>query len=195
MTSKDETIEFFNSIASEWDDISEANIEKIETILNLTSVPTHKKILDIATGTGILIPLLLEYDPDDLTAIDIAPKMVETARAKPQNAGAKFRTIDFYEFKDIDYDYIICYQGYPHFKDKAGFVQQLYACLKTGGRFVIAHTDSREKINSRHRGEKVQKVSDGLKPASEESKIFEGLFKIDIIVDTDEFYIISGIKI
>lgn len=49
-------------------------------------------------------------------------------------------------------------------------------------------------INSRHSGDQVKKVSDMLAVAEKELIHLREHFDIDILVDTIEFYIISGIK-
>ena len=76
----------------------------------------------------------------------------------------------------------------------AAFAKKLHSTLKDGGRFIIAHNESRQSINERHK-KTASHVSDILSDAKTEAKIFEGLFDIDITADTDYLYVISGRKI
>ena len=49
--------EFFNSIAEEWDKITKVNEEKINFLLSRIHIQEGDKVLDIGTGTGVLIHL------------------------------------------------------------------------------------------------------------------------------------------
>lgn len=190
----EKTKNFFDNLAPNWDEMVKVDPEKIELILGLADIKEDEKILDLATGTGILIPYLLERDPKSITAIDISPKMIEIAQGKLDQNNIEYKSVDFYDFDGGDYDLVVCYQAYPHFKKKKEFIEKLANVLKPGGRFIIAHPDSRDTINNRHTGKKVKKVSDGLLSAKVESALFSTHFKIDTLVDSDELYIISGTK-
>jgi demethylmenaquinone methyltransferase/2-methoxy-6-polyprenyl-1,4-benzoquinol methylase len=170
------------------------NSEKVLKILALANIKKNTRILDIATGTGILIPYLYEYAPEEIAAIDLSEMMIKQAKKNHKYAGVKFEVANFYEFDQTGFDLAIVYSAYPHFSDKAAFAKQLAACLKPGGRFVIAHSESKETINGRHSGDHVRRVSSNLQDAETESKYFNAEFDIDIMVDTDDLYIISGRK-
>lgn len=188
------TREYFDSLAYKWDTMCCHNSEKIKKILALANIKKNTRILDIATGTGILIPYLYEYVPEEITAIDLSEMMIKQAKKNHKYANVKFEVANFYEFDQTGFDLAIVYSAYPHFSDKAAFATKLAACLKPGGRFVIAHSESKEVINARHSGDHVSKVSSALQEAETESKCFITVFDIDIMVDTDELYIISGRK-
>jgi len=60
---------------------------------------------------------------------------------------------------------------------------------------MVAHSESKETINGRHSGDEVSEFSSSLKEALAESSCFKTAFSIDILVDSNEFYIISEKKI
>jgi Methylase involved in ubiquinone/menaquinone biosynthesis len=188
------TRNFFNRVAADWDNMCYHDPEKIEAILKLAGVKKGSRILDIATGTGVMIPYLLKTEPEIVLAIDLSDQMIGQARSKYPQPTVCFQNVDFYNIIDNAFDLAIVYSAYPHFKDKPAFARKLAASLSEGGRFMIAHSESKEVINNRHSGDQVKHVSELLKKADEESAWFEGEFAIDIMVDTDELYIISGIK-
>lgn len=194
MKKQEQTINFFNKLAPQWDTMVKKDQEKINTLFNLIQLKENSKVLDIGTGTGILLPEILKTNPRELVAIDISDEMIKVAQNKEENNGTKFIVGDFCEFEDSGYDLLICYQAYPHFEDKAKFIKNLSNCLIPGGRFVIFHPDSKEIINNRHKGEEVSKLSDSLHCAYDEANRFAKFFNIDMLLDTDDFYMISGTK-
>ncbi|KNZ41170.1 hypothetical protein AKG39_13695 [Acetobacterium bakii] len=170
------------------------NPEKITAILTLANIKSNSRILDIATGTGILVPHLLKHEPDEIVAIDLSELMIAQARKNHIDPRVRFQSANFYEFEQTGFDFAIAYSAYPHFSDKEAFARKLSDSLNPNGRFMIAHSESKETINGRHSGDEVRKVSSSLKEAATESSYFKAAFDIDILVDTDELYIISGIK-
>ena len=56
MIEKKEVIEFFDRLASDWDAGLIRNEEIINTILDNAGVTAGKDVLDVACGTGVLIP-------------------------------------------------------------------------------------------------------------------------------------------
>ena len=188
------TKEYFDSVANKWDTMCHHNTEKISAILTVANIKKNSRILDIATGTGILIPHLLKTEPTEVIAIDLSELMIAQAQKNHADNQVRFEAANFYEFDQTGFDFAIAYSAYPHFLDKEAFVRRLVESLNPQGRFMIAHSESKETINSRHSGDKVRKVSASLKDAPSESNYFKSVFEIDILVDTDEIYIISGKK-
>ncbi len=65
--------------------------------------------------------------------------------------------------------------------------------LRPGGRFLIAHSEGRAAINARHQ-QGAMAVSVPLRPAQEEAAVWKKYFRVDILADSDNFYLISGVK-
>lgn len=192
----EKTEQFFDNLADQWDQMTKQNFRSIKTILNISGLKKELNILDIATGTGVLIPFLEKFKPEHITAIDVSKKMIERAVVKYKD---KYNNIDFiygnfYEFEEKNFDYAICYRAYPHFTDKELFAKHLSSCLKLGGRFVIAHSESKEVINNRHNSNHTSSEAKNLESALKEEEYFKPYFDIDIVIDTEDFYVISGIK-
>ena len=76
-------------------------------------------------------------------------------------------------------------------KNLCGKVAEL---LKPGGRFVVAHGACREKINGCHKNVP-KEITSGLLSVKEEIHRWETYFHIDMQIDTEQFYLFSGIKI
>lgn len=188
-----ETKDFFNNMASGWDSKFYADPSKISVITALCPIPEGARIADIACGTGALFPIILSASPSEIIGIDISEKMLEEASKKFSDPRIKLLCANFLDLDECGFDRAFIYRAYPHFHDKIGFIKKLHSILNDGGRFIIAHNESREAINTRHQ-KNAHTVSEILSDAETESKLFEKYFNIDIKADTDFLYIISGIK-
>lgn len=145
--------EYFNNLAHKWDEIVNHDKKKINYILNLLDIKRGYDILDIGTGTGILIPFLLDKigKNGSILAIDIAEKMLEKAREKYSYSNVYFQRIDIHDF-DLkeSFDLVICYSAFPHFKNKEKSIVNMAKSLKNKGKLCICHSQSRDDINNLH---------------------------------------------
>jgi demethylmenaquinone methyltransferase/2-methoxy-6-polyprenyl-1,4-benzoquinol methylase len=147
--------EFFNERAERWDEISVHNLEKVQYITKKLEIQSNDKILDIGTGTGIMIPFYEKYLVDgSVVAVDYSEKMIEVARSKypeKEHPRVSFRVCDVYNLEyDADFDLVVCYSCFPHFADQPLALKILTKALKKGGRLAVAHSDSAKKINGVH---------------------------------------------
>jgi demethylmenaquinone methyltransferase/2-methoxy-6-polyprenyl-1,4-benzoquinol methylase len=147
--------EFFNERAERWDEISVHNLEKVQYITEKLEIQSNDKILDIGTGTGIMIPFYEKYLVDgSVVAVDYSEKMIEVARSKypeKEHPRVSFRVCDVYNLEyEADFDLVVCYSCFPHFADQPLALKILTKALKKGGRLAVAHSDSAKKINGVH---------------------------------------------
>lgn len=185
--------EFFNSLAYKWDEMCYHDDKKIRKILELSGVEKGSKILDIGTGTGILISYLLEKSPAKLVGVDISENMIEVARKKYKNEDVKFVVSDIMNFNEDKYDYIFIYSAYPHFKNKENLFEHLYKLLNENGKVIIAHSQGRDEINHVH--SKSDEVKEDILLSIEDNcKIINKYLKIQKTVDNFGIYYIEAIK-
>ena len=191
---KDEIRDFFDALAEEWDERCYHDAHKLRLIVDLCLLPEGAKILDIGCATGAMTESLLVTNPAQIVGLDLSPKMIEQAKAKFNDPRASFLVADLFEYPEAGFDLAMLYSVYPHFADKAALAQKVADCLQPGGRFMVAHSESRHAINLRHSGGKVEDVSESLRAAEVEVKNWQELFAIDTLIDHDQFYVISGVK-
>ncbi|MDU3336484.1 class I SAM-dependent methyltransferase [Paraclostridium bifermentans] len=189
-------VEFFNQIAKEWDSIIEVNEEKINTLLSKLNITDNSKVLDIGTGTGVLIPFLKSLNPNGyIKGVDISSEMLNVAREK-------FRNIEKVSFELVDvekdvinetYDSIVLYSMFPHLKDKTNTIKKLVEKnLEKSGQLIIAHSNSRTFLNNMHK-EKNECVSeDRLISVTDQRYLFEkvGLKVVDAFEDNEIYYLV-----
>jgi len=185
--------EFFDNMAQNWDQICHHDESKLEAIITLAGLKENDRVLDVACGTGVLFPHILKRNISSLTGIDISEKMIEVAKSKFNDQRLTLIAGDVLNFSQKGFDKVIIYNAYPHFDDKKTLIFHINSLLNPGGRIVIAHGDSRKAINHHHQNCPAG-LSHTLNSAAEEAEILKPYFYIDTLVDTPEIYILSGIK-
>lgn len=184
---------FFNRMAYKWDEICVHDEEKVKEIIRLSNVKLNSKILDVGTGTGILIPYLLDTSPLKIKAIDLSENMISIAKTKCKDARVEFIVGDVMAYDSGRFDYVFLYSVYPHFSNKEALFNHIAELIKVGGRIVIAHSESKESINNIHRKNEETK-EDKLPPVETTAQIMKRYFKIETMVDNEDMYYISAIK-
>lgn len=147
--------DFFNQKAKVWDSITIHKLEKVQYITELLKIQSDDRILDVGTGTGIMIPFYEKYLVNGrVVAVDYSEKMIAIARSKyPEEVHPliSYRVSDVYELTyDNEFDLVVCYSCFPHFVDQPLALKILSKALRKGGRLVVAHSDSARKINGVH---------------------------------------------
>ena len=185
--------DFFDALADRWDELCFNAPVKINYILEQTSLHKGLRFLDVGCGTGVLEQYLLTYAPVHITGIDLSPRMIEEASRKYATPIVDFRCMDIMDLKDEKFDYIIAYSVFPHFEYPDQVIDHLANLLVSGGELVICHSEGRENINGHH-NKQANRISFGLPPAREVAALMEPYFHIDAMEDSDQLYMVSGIR-
>ena len=199
MAKKEVVQHIFNDIAPKYDLLNHLlsmNIDKGWRRKAMSCIGEQEKgcLLDVACGTGAMFEALRERKPSHITAVDLSEKMIEIAARKVEGDSLfELQCRDLFEMTQETFDRIIIYNAYPHFMEKDKVVQKVAELLNPGGRFIVAHGACREKINGCHTNVP-KEITSGLLSAKEESRLWETCFSIDILIDTEQFYMFSGVK-
>ena len=187
-----EVIEFFDRLAPGWDAEMVRNDEIISTILDNAAVTEGKVVLDVACGTGVLIPDYLKRRVASVTGIDISPKMAEIAKAKFPQPEVTILCGDVEStYFGKQFDCIVVYNAFPHFPDPERLIATLSGLLKPGGTLTVAHGMSREKIDAHHHGS-AHHVSNGLMSADALAGIFKKNLTVTTMISNDRMYQVVG---
>ena len=148
---------FFNQAANTWDKhfCTPKLIDFLEQIVPAFNLTLGQKILDVGTGTGILISFLLKAvgPTGHVTAIDYAEKMFEICKAKYTrypNVNIMVQQVEKLPFSPDSFDAITCFGLFPHLENKKEALSQMNRVLKPGGKLIIAHALSSTEIKSHH---------------------------------------------
>lgn len=148
---------YFNELAETWDErfsTQELAIFLEKLVPNFGLEPGHY-ILDVGTGTGILIPFLLQAvgSAGSITAIDYAEKMVQVCRSKYshlKNVTIILQDVEKLNFPSDTFDAVTCFGLFPHLENKEQTLSHIHLVLKSGGKLIIAHALSSTEIKVHH---------------------------------------------
>ncbi|MEH6631405.1 MAG: class I SAM-dependent methyltransferase [Halopseudomonas aestusnigri] len=111
-------------------------------VLKASSSLTAGKVLEIASGTGIVTRKLRDALSSDfhLVASDLNPPMLAVAQSKfSDGEKVEFRPADAMAlpFKDAEFEIVVCQFGVMFFPDKTQGYREAARVLKPGGRYMF----------------------------------------------------------
>ena len=195
MFDKKDVIRFFDQLASEWDEETGTEDDRIiETILDNASISGGDDILDVGCGTGRLFPYYLKRDVSSVMGIDISSGMIEVAKKKHPQEKITLICDDASEHVfEQSFDRIVVFDAFPHFVDPEQMIENLSKYLKEEGTLTIAHDSSRDEINRRH-GMMSSDVSHVLMSIDELGNIVSEYLTVTNKISDDRMYQIVGRK-
>lgn len=187
-----EVIKFFDRLAPGWDENLVRDEEKINRILYNARVFEGSTVLDVACGTGVMIPYYLKRNVASVTAVDISPEMARIAGSKFPQENVEVLCADV-EKTDFGkrFDSIVVYNAFPHFPDPERLIKRLSGLLAPGGTLTVAHGSCREDIDAHHKG-CASHVSNGLMSAEDLAKIFGRYLKVTAVISDERMYQVAG---
>lgn len=192
---KSDVIDFFNQQASTWDKSLIKNENIVNKILDNVGVTEGINVLDVACGTGVLIPEYLNRKVEYITAVDISPDMINIAKSKFPQKNVEIICTDVEEICwEKKFDCIVVYNAFPHFPRPENLIRHLAGMLKEGGCLTVAHGMSRTQIDNHHKGH-ASKVSIGLMHEDDLAELFEKYLQVTVKISDDTMYQVVGKKI
>lgn len=189
-----EIIKFFDRRAPVWDAEMIRDDAVIDAILDNAGVKAGDDVLDVACGTGVLIPDYLQRGVSRVTAVDISPEMIAHARRKFSLPNVHLICADVETFAfESAFDRIIVYNAFPHFFHPARLIEKLAGDLKPGGVLTVAHGMSRASINQHHQNT-ASSVSIGLMHEDQLVTLFGQYLTVTVKISNERMYQVAGTK-
>jgi ubiquinone/menaquinone biosynthesis C-methylase UbiE len=152
------TKDYFDNAADTWDSkyITPSLLSFLEHLVPQFGIKAGQSVLDVGTGTGVLIPYLIRAvgPSGSVTAIDLSEKMVQACKAKyaeVKNVTIKVGNIEDVAFPAESFDAVTGFGVFPHMDHKQKALQNINRVLKRGGKLVIAHALSSEELKAHHK--------------------------------------------
>jgi ubiquinone/menaquinone biosynthesis C-methylase UbiE len=147
--------EYFDQLAPTWDkELTRERLNCLGNIIKELGIKPGYYVLDIGSGTGVLLPLLIAELGDDgrIVALDFSAEMLGQAQAKnfPPIIGFAQADVLAIPLADNSVNLAICNGAFPHFNDKGKALKEIARVLRNNGQLVICHTMSRKMINQLH---------------------------------------------
>jgi ubiquinone/menaquinone biosynthesis C-methylase UbiE len=192
--------EYFDQLAPTWDkELTRERLKCLGNIVKELGIKPGYYVLDIGSGTGVLLPFLIAElgDEGKIVALDFSAEMLGQAQAKNFPPIVAFAQADVLAIPlaDNSVDLAICNSVFPHFNDKVKALKEIARVLRNNGRLVICHTMSREMINQLHQSTGGAVANDLLPPEFQlRGLIKQAGLKITHFEDSRERYLVIAEK-
>lgn len=148
-------LEFFNQLAPRWDSMrSPERLRQIERLLDRFKLTWQSapSILDVGSGTGLLLPLLQAYAPAArIVGLDLAQDMLSRARDRAGSAALLQASGQHLPLVEASFKVVIYHAVLPHLLNPPAALAEAQRVLQPGGTLLIFHEISRAEVNAIHR--------------------------------------------
>lgn len=162
----------FNEMAKEWNkNIPKQSYDVAYNLIEKFNIGKSKKVLDVACGTGILYSILKDRDLSAYAAVDISDNMIKEFKTDYPEANVVKGDFESEMTFGEAFDYVIIYNSIPHFNNLDEVFKNAYNNLKSGGKFIIAHSRTRNGLKQHHKD--IGYVSDKKEPIPVDELLLE----------------------
>jgi ubiquinone/menaquinone biosynthesis C-methylase UbiE len=144
----------FDRMARTWDELPAPPdaAERLARVVHAARLCAGDAVLDVGSGTGALLPALLERQPRGIFASDIALEML--MRLWRKFAGTRVTPVVCdgarLPVRAGVFDAVFANAVLPHFEDKPAMLSEFHRVAAPGARLVISHIIGRQHVNEIH---------------------------------------------
>lgn len=120
--------------------------ERLKATIRASGLQRGERVLDVGTGTGILIPYILKYGPSEIHVCDLAEKMLRRVKEKFPQVIPHLGDIGALPLPDDSLDTAFINACFSNILDKSRALDNLHRLLRGKGRLVVSHPLGRDFI-------------------------------------------------
>lgn len=186
--------DFFSGLIHVFDPpLPEGVPKRLERIVATADIRPKDTVLDVGTGTGVLIPLVRRYQPKDIYACDLSQVMLDHLKSLYPEVHIIAGDIREVGLPENSVNVVFMNACYPNIVDKQGSLSNIVRMMRMKGRLVISHPMGKAFIDT------LKERSPFPLDDFPEKKDVEGLFApfglhMKAFIDNPELYILLLVK-
>jgi SAM-dependent methyltransferase len=167
--------------------------ERLEKIVASAEIARGDMVLDVGSGTGILVPLIQKHEPGAIYACDLSEAMLKQIGKNYPYVETLLGDVRDLKMPGSSMDVVFINACYPNIVDKAGAFSNMARMGKRFARIVISHPLGKAFINRIKKN--VPFPLDDFPDKTEAEGLLEPFgFTIKTFIDEPELYILVAIK-
>ena len=167
--------------------------ERLEKIVANGNIAKGDTVLDVGSGTGILIPIIKKYRAGSIYACDLSRRMLEQLKENYPYVKTIMADVRDLKLPKGSIDAAFLNACYPNIVDKAGAFSNISRMMKAKGRIVISHPLGKAFILSLKNG--VPFPLDEFPEELEAAALLQPFgFEIETFIDEPKLYILVATK-
>jgi SAM-dependent methyltransferase len=167
--------------------------ERLEKIVASGEIEKGATVLDVGSGTGIMVPLIREYQPARIYVCDLSQAMLRKLSENYAYAETILADVGDLQLPDASLDAVFVNACYPNIADKVAAFSNIGRMVNPGGRLVISHPLGKSFIGRIREGTPFP-LDDFPERAEAETLLRDFGFGIKHFIDEPELYLLVAEK-
>jgi SAM-dependent methyltransferase len=167
--------------------------ERLQRIVAAGGIARGGAVLDVGSGTGVMVPLIRSYEPAHIYACDLSRAMLGQLAQNYPYAETILTDVRELELPDGSIDVVFVNACYPNIADKPAAFFNIGRMTRPGGRLVISHPLGKSFVDVIRKG--TPYPLDDFPERDEAEVLFRPFgFAIERFVDEPELYLLVAVK-
>ena len=163
--------------------------ERLQEIAASGEITRGAAVLDVGSGTGVMVPLIRKYQPARIYACDLSEAMLGQLASNYSDVETIQADVRDLALPDDSLDVVFVNACYPNIVDKATAFSNIGRMLRSGGRLVISHPLGRSFIDRIREGTPFP-LDDFPEKAEAETLLRPFGFAVKSFIDEQELYML-----